>query len=44
MACSRSENERADRCTACGECVEKCPQGIAVPEWLEKAQSFLVPC
>ena len=36
--------ERADRCTACGDCVEKCPQGIAVPEWLEKAQSFLVPC
>jgi hypothetical protein len=39
-----SDDERADRCTACGECVEKCPQGIAVPEWLEKAQSFLVPC
>ena len=38
------ENERADQCTACGECVEKCPQGIAIPEWLEKAQSFLVPC
>jgi predicted aldo/keto reductase-like oxidoreductase len=39
-----SDDERADRCTACGECVEKCPQGISVPEWLEKAQSFLVPC
>ena len=39
-----SDEERADRCTACGECVEKCPQGIAIPEWLEKAQSFLVPC
>ena len=39
-----SDDERADRCTACGECVEKCPQGIAVPEWLEKVQSFLVPC
>ena len=25
------------------ECVEKCPQGIAIPEWLEKTQSFLVP-
>ena len=31
-----SDDERADRCTACGECVEKCPQGIAIPEWLEK--------
>ena len=26
-----SENERADQCTACGECVDKCPQGIADP-------------
>ena len=39
-----SENERADHCTACGECVDKCPQGIAVPEWMEKAQAFLTSC
>ena len=39
-----TENERADRCTACDECVEKCPQGIAVPAWLEKAQAFLTSC
>ena len=39
-----SENERADQCTACGECVEKCPQGIEVPAWLEKAQAFLASC
>ena len=38
------ESERADRCTACGECVEKCPQGIAIPEWMEKAQAFLTSC
>lgn len=39
-----SDEERADSCTACGECVEKCPQGIDVPMWLEKAQAFLAPC
>ncbi len=39
-----TENERADRCTACGECVDKCPQGIDVPAWLEKAQAFLTVC
>jgi predicted aldo/keto reductase-like oxidoreductase len=39
-----SDGERADGCTACGDCVEKCPQGIDVPAWLEKAQAFLVPC
>jgi uncharacterized protein len=35
------EEERADRCTACGECEEKCPQGIAVSDWMEKAQALL---
>jgi predicted aldo/keto reductase-like oxidoreductase len=35
------EDERADRCTACGECEEKCPQGICVSGWMEKAQAFL---
>lgn len=39
-----SDGERADSCTSCGECVEKCPQGIDVPVWLEKAQAFLAPC
>ena len=39
-----SDNERADSCTACGECVDKCPQGIDVPAWLEKAQAFLTTC
>lgn len=35
------EDERADRCTACGECEDACPQGIAVAGWMEKAQAFL---
>jgi hypothetical protein len=35
------ENERADRCTACGECEDRCPQDIAVSRWMEKAQAFL---
>ena len=35
------ESERADQCTACGDCLEKCPQDIDIPTWMEKAQAFL---
>jgi predicted aldo/keto reductase-like oxidoreductase len=28
------ESEKASLCTSCGECVEKCPQGLPVPELL----------
>ena len=31
----------ADQCTKCGECLEKCPQHIAIPDRLEEAHSWL---
>jgi hypothetical protein len=33
--------QRADKCTECGECVEKCPQKIDVPAWLKKVHAAL---
>ena len=36
------EEQRADRCNKCGECMEVCPQGIDIPGWLEKVHAFLV--
>lgn len=35
------ESERADRCEACGECEERCPQGIAISEWMRRADELL---
>jgi len=35
------EEERADQCAKCGECEEKCPQGIEIMEWLEKIHKVL---
>ena len=37
------EEERADQCTECGECLEACPQEIQIPDWLKKAHEFLGP-
>jgi predicted aldo/keto reductase-like oxidoreductase len=36
-----NEDQRADNCVECGECVEKCPQNIDIPAWLKKAHEFL---
>jgi len=37
------EEQRADRCTKCGECAEVCPQKIDIPGWLEKVNPVLSP-
>jgi uncharacterized protein len=35
------EEKRAQACIECGECLEKCPQGIEIPEWLKKVHAVL---
>ncbi len=35
------EGVRADRCTACRECEDMCPQSIAIAQWMRAAQTFL---
>jgi predicted aldo/keto reductase-like oxidoreductase len=35
------EKSRADQCIECGECLEKCPQHIEIPDWLAKAHRSL---
>jgi predicted aldo/keto reductase-like oxidoreductase len=35
------EKTRADQCIECGECLEKCPQHIEIPDWLAKAHEVL---
>ena len=36
-----SADERASECAACGECEEKCPQDIAICEWMPKIHEAL---
>jgi uncharacterized protein len=36
-----SEGKGGDACVRCGECVPKCPQGIAIPDRLGEAHAFL---
>jgi len=35
------EKKRADLCTECGECLEKCPQQIEIPDWLKTVHQAL---
>jgi predicted aldo/keto reductase-like oxidoreductase len=36
-----NQDQRADKCTECGECLEKCPQHIQIPDWLKKVHAEL---
>ncbi len=33
--------QKAASCAQCGECVEKCPRRIDIPDWLRKAHKLL---
>ncbi len=35
------EEQRADKCIKCEQCLEECPQKIPIPELLEKTHAFL---
>ena len=35
------QDQRADKCLECGECLAKCPQKIEIPDWLKKAHEAL---
>ena len=35
------EEQRADKCIKCEQCIEKCPQNLPIPELLGKAHAFL---
>jgi len=35
------EKARAGQCIECGECLEKCPQHIDIPEWMKKVHEAL---
>jgi uncharacterized protein len=38
---NQDERERAGSCEQCGECEEKCPQEIAISEWMPKVHAVL---
>lgn len=38
-----AEEERADKCEECGDCLDPCPQQIEIPDWLKKSTELLGP-
>lgn len=38
-----TEDQRADRCIECGDCLEICPQEFPIPAYLQKAHELLKP-
>jgi predicted aldo/keto reductase-like oxidoreductase len=38
-----AEDKRADACSECGECEVRCPQTLAVMEWLQRSHELLAP-
>jgi len=34
--------KRAEACTDCGECEEKCPQDIPIRQWMTRAHEAFV--
>jgi predicted aldo/keto reductase-like oxidoreductase len=36
-----NDDERADMCIECGDCLDKCPQQIEVPDWLKQARALI---
>jgi predicted aldo/keto reductase-like oxidoreductase len=38
-----SHSQRADKCIACRECEEKCPQQIQISSWMPKVSEMLSP-
>ncbi len=37
-----SEDSKGNLCVVCGDCEEKCPQGIPIAEWMEKIHNSFV--
>ena len=40
---SPKPEQRADQCIECGECLEKCPQNVPIPDWLKKVHEVIKP-
>jgi predicted aldo/keto reductase-like oxidoreductase len=36
-----NDDERAEMCAECGDCLDKCPQGIEIPDWLKQARALI---